>query len=359
MIIFIEDNNIDLENRKHLFAIENILISHYHGNCFAITKSRSLLAEVIDSRSISEKAKMSALAIKENLTFLSDIISSDLLHIKTSGMGSLTPEDANFGWHVNIEFFESGDVLEKFIFIAESLKDIDIYHHSGVHFLVKEGLNGYFCLKHWDNPGGGGSTCDMLERAVGVTDRPILCIVDSDRKSPRGVVKETARKSQNVDLRLKTNKLYILPVRAAENTIPKGILESVFPGNQAFIRNHFNDPENMPFGHANLKFKNTLKMIYSFKEDQVKSDWFNWIERAQPRIDPKCIEEEECREELCACELTPSFSESCLDNVKEYLSKRSPHNTLRESNESINDSWVQIGKLVASYFVTSKGVRTS
>ena len=359
MLIFLQDNAIDLDDVVHRFALENILTSHYYGNCFALTKSRSLIKDILEDPRISDKAKKSAMDIKEKSTYSLKLIDGRLLYMTTSGMGDESPKRTNFGWHANISFFESGDLLEKPVFIAESLKDIDLYEYSGRHFLIKNEINRQLQLSFRENPGGGGSTYEMLKRVVRSSKSPTLCVVDSDKRSPNGSIKATAKNVERIDLRRESNQVYILPVRAAENTIPKQILSSVFAQHKTFIEDNFSDQNDLPFGYANLKYKNTFSMILDLTEESTKEDWVDWITRRNPNIKEGCRTHNECQKNNCTCYITPSFSEACLDKVKEYLTENAIHRTAKESDESIKGAWSEIGHLVSSYFAASMGVRIS
>lgn len=359
MIIFIEDEAVDLSFEKHRFALENILLSHFNGNCFVFTKSRSLIDSVIKSANISERAKKAALDIKEKMAFSLNLISGSLAYMKTSGIGEAKPISTQYGWYANINFFEDSDFIEKPIFIGESLKDIDLYRFSGEHFLLREKFNRQLNIKFRPVPGGGGSTCDVLKECVSTTKVPVFCVVDSDKRSPGGDIKATAREALRVDLEREINVVYVLPVRAAENTIPKQILINVFGSNKTYIENHFDDPNDIPFGFANLKCKNTLRMIWGATEENVKSEWLDWVARKSIKVRDQCLNNSECEGESCSCYLTPSFSVNCLDRVSQYLKENSLHKTATESNLSINDVWINIGEMVASFFSCSKGVRVS
>lgn len=359
MLILIEELSIDLDNQAHRFALENILIAHYHGNCFALTKSRNLIKNVAEDFRICDRARMAILDIKEKITYSLPLIDGRILYMKTSGIGSDCPSKTDFGWHVNISFFSMGDLLEKPYFIGESLKDIDLYHFSGRHFLLEKDIHREVNLSFRENPGGGGSTYDMLKRVVTTSACPVLCIVDSDKNAPTGNIKSTAKNAKKVDLIRDSNSLYVLPVRAAENTIPKRLLTSIFDEHKSYIDNMFDDINDIPFGYANLKYQNTLSSILKCNEETVKRDWLDWISRKNPPLNQKCLADTECPRKNCKCFLTPSFSENCLDKVTEYLEKNSIQRTAKESKESIKGVWRDIGHLVASHFASSKGVRIS
>lgn len=360
MIIYIEDTQIFLDNDTQRHAIENILLSHYNGNCLAFTKSRRLMKEVVSNHLISDRAKKAAYDLLETMAYSLKIVEGSVLYFKTSGIGDENPKSSEYGWHANISFFESPELLSQCKFVAESLRDIDLYEHSAVHYLVKSGLHRDIKIRFDAKPGGGGSTADLLNRCIQTGKTPTLCVVDSDKTSSTSSIGKTARDAQSIDLNLKSNCLYILPVRAAENTVPKEVLANVFSKHKSFIDFHFFDQKYLPFGFANLKHQNSFKEILEITEDGVIDDWIDWIARKLPNhVDRDCIDNRSCKSQVCECYLTPSFSDYCLHKVVQYFGMNASQKTAKESNDSIMNVWNEVGRLVASYFACAKSIRTS
>jgi hypothetical protein len=89
--------------------------------------------------------------------------------------------------------------LELYIKNKLSLKGVDLY----IDFV----------------PGGGSTTCQVLEHHQKTSNSPSLCIVDSDRASPSCEIGNTAKKVMEIDEHPMT-KRYLINAREAENLLP-------------------------------------------------------------------------------------------------------------------------------------------
>lgn len=78
--------------------------------------------------------------------------------------------------------------------------------------------------------GGGSSTPAIFEQLVD-DGRPVVCIVDSDKKDPAHTLGDVAQGVLDVNLNSDLVKSYILPVRTIENTVPFSFLFDVYEGN--------------------------------------------------------------------------------------------------------------------------------
>lgn len=117
--------------------------------------------------------------------------------------------------------------------------------------------------------GGGGTTASCYEKAFN-ENRPTLCVIDSDKRHPKGKIGSTAKAvlSHGAKNDLGLVQAFVLPVREAENLIPLSFLLEVYSGH-AKIRDLLSEMHKFKNSHTCKSDVDKVFDFIDFKEGET------------------------------------------------------------------------------------------
>jgi len=211
IIVQLESDNL---SSRHVHAIENIIRSHIEGKHLVVINSLNPKFKLRALSSLSREGlhkiyfeSFQFLELKKNIKF----------HIKvgiSTGYNNLMQQEGGrYIKLVHLDLMIDSNSTQKSILLGEHDSDADIYHKIGYALATKKFSNGRLAMEL--QGGGGDSTGDRFAGLI-QENRIVLCIADSDRKSPSTSTGNTAKRIERVPKTILQDSI-ILHCRNIEN----------------------------------------------------------------------------------------------------------------------------------------------
>jgi len=276
---------------------------------------------------------------------------------------------------VPASYFCDSALIQKTLLITENLDDAVLYQTITKIYMQWKKLNGIKML--FDPYQGGGSTTKKAYKLIqDKQERFCLCLLDSDKKSPKSPLGNTAKDVKKID---KTNKplceYFIVGVREIENLIPTKLYSAVSSGdNNRMQCVHFLEQlENTIIAEARkyLDIKDGLKLneiLQASPNSPFSKDWMNWLNNVSSlaiKISKVCIKNKEClKSKNCDCIITTGLGDKILEAVIKLIetpTKDQPSiQKIAEMVEPILKSeWEPIGEIITAWCCSASKISTA
>lgn len=188
-------------------------------------------------------------------------------------------------------------------------------------------------------PGGGNTTFDNFER-LERGKRFFACIIDSDKSHPKASLGDTAARFNSVAPGYVGRRYFeILSCHEIENIIPVSIVQSVYPDK---CEKSLVYERDLIEYRAYPDHKHGVSVRDAIAEDMKHKDNY-W----------RVLASKEQDDSLCA-----GFGAGMLKACVELMDRISPRKAVEYVNEDIDREWLRISKIVASWGVGSRGLRS-
>jgi len=129
---------------------------------------------------------------------------------------------------------QSNDTWLETILIGEYITDCHFFLNIAKRYIQVNGITKYDLRFHSEN--GGGNTTGYIYSQKQLTNRPTICIVDSDKEFPSDINKGTAEELKIYNNRYKPLSQYIiLDVHEIENLLTKDMIDVALVGDPNWV----------------------------------------------------------------------------------------------------------------------------
>lgn len=368
MLLLLDDSLIDLFENNNFESIlydslENLSLAHREGKHILLA-SRLLLTKIIEANFSSEKTLGTLIAIKNRLPQYSNIITELKRYVKI-----LPPEYSNIEFisqgvqkilQVSIDKFEDSAIVQETILLAENLTDTNLYQLMGKVYAFNKRLSN-FPVRAQAFGGGGDQVVNQYGSIRTNDNRFCLCIVDSDKKSPKSEPGVIARRLIKIDEEeVFLTEAVISSLRESENMLSCNQLSEVCSGDSNCMATldylEWIEEQGLDELRQYIDFNKGIKLDKIYKlsdEDPVRSYWTEYIPlliRDQEKVGGPCLSSGACVETPeCNCVIMPGFGDTILARTIDKLNRKS----IQKISESIcnltEHEWFYIGMLVFSW----------
>ncbi|MDQ0124295.1 hypothetical protein J2W17_003243 [Pseudomonas lini] len=229
--------------------------------------------------------------------------------------------------------FKDSGALQSSIFVTENLLDANALICGAALHLLDNKIFAAFDVSLDSRPGGGSTTYDLF-KDLAAQNKFLLCIVDSDLKHPNGRRGSTAKRFKYEVLGLQpTYQLEILDCHEIENILPVNIVKDTVPHAHApclmYSSGRYQRYRPYPDHKLGLNVSTARKLDKEYNSNYWSAfdvyDDDTWI---------------------CA-----PLGESLLLNCVQKMKEMSAHKLLEALDKEIDQEWIRVCKLVASWGV--------
>lgn len=234
-------------------------------------------------------------------------------------------------------FYDSGSTQES-ILLTENDLDGEAYIWGAKTYLHKQKVSGLNVVLDIQ-PGGGNTTISKFKR-LDKGKRFFACFIDSDKDHPEAAFGGTAKRFRSVVQGFEGKRYFeVLRYHEIENVLPFSILRAV-SGNIC--------DDGIAFKPQYISYRAFPDHKTGFSVKQALSDDRNRKSTYWAAI--ASFDEEEM---IC-----PRFGEDLLKNCVAFMSSLSPKKSVSYIDEKFDDEWLRISKLVASWGVGGRALRS-
>ena len=347
----------------HINSLINLSIAWREGK-HIVTGSRETLDYIRNNAKLSPKQRGCFDHMYKDTTVHGALKSQLLRHIEAVAGLSL-PELKHFGdkktIRLPLEFFHDSETIQKTVLLTENVNDQLLYGIMLSVFMCSKNISGSYC-SHEPIGGGGSTTQNPYKTYQNSMNRLCLCILDSDRKFPKGPIGNTARSVKDIDVDDKPHtELMILDSREIENLIPTKLLKEMPSQNHSFgesiVRLELIEESNSGWLRNFLDFKKGTKLgkilLLGHNTDEYKAwkDYFDTIDLNT--INKNCINSKSCMKNEsnnnCECFISLPFCEGILGMSCEHLDSMSPEKIMECLCKYTKPEWEKIGGLIFAW----------
>lgn len=271
---------------------------------------------------------------------------------------------------VPLDWFKTSAKVQPTALLAENLDDANLYLRIGEAGAILASW-GYLSLSARPIHGGGGTISQVLQGYVGSGDL-CLCLVDSDRACPGGVLGNTASsvqpfKSQQYPL----SDVLETVARDAENLLPDtfyigGFHSSphLFPAADVLDR-LTSATEFDARSHLDIKRGLSLRQVFAltpgsperlFWESKVKLI----IGLLPSPLALPCLAIGHCNAgtaTACTCVVVPACTGDLLRRFLHATANQTVYQIIGSLDASVRPEWARLGTLIASWCIATKPLR--
>lgn len=240
--------------------------------------------------------------------------------------------------HVGYHQLLDSSSTQESILLTENDLDGEAFVWGAKTYLHKHKLSGLNVALEIQ-PGGGNTTINSFNR-LSEGKRFFACIIDSDKHHPKASLGTTAKRFSSVDQGFQNRRYFeILQHHEIENLIPFSIIRSVAgelcTGGSVF------DPRFYSYRvYPDHKVGLTLKQAELHDLTHGDDYW-------------KCFSEMENEFTIC-----PKFGDDLLKKSIDFMSMLGPKVSIQYVDDNFDVEWLRISKLVASWGVGGRGLRS-
>ncbi|MBJ2241711.1 hypothetical protein [Pseudomonas sp. MF6768] len=338
MIIIINSEiNIQLNTDSKIRALDNILSAHGEGK-HAVWMPIETVEYLRTFDQLSSYSKRVLASLESTVIETRRIEKKFTFHIDVDFANGNRIESAPDKLVVGYNRFTDSGALQSSIFITENLLDANaLVCGAAVHLLYNK-LFAAFDVSLDSRPGGGSTTYDLFKD---LTDQNkfILCIVDSDLKHPNGRRGSTAKRFKYEALGLQpTYQLEILDCHEIENILPINIVKDTVPHARVpcliYSSDRYKSYRLYPDHKLGLQVSGARQLDSEYNSNYW-SPFYDYDDEAW----------------ICA-----PLGESLLQNCVHKMKEMSAHKLSEAIDAEIDQEWIRLCKLVASWGVGMKRV---
>ncbi len=240
--------------------------------------------------------------------------------------------------HIGYEHLTDSASTQETILLSENELDGEALTWGAKTYLHRANL-GTLGISLTVTPGGGNTTFDGFKRLNG-GKRFFACIIDSDKDHPKAKLGETAERFNEVSVGFVGKRYFeILPCHEIENIIPERIIRELF-GEQCNCSLVFQERNIGYRAYPDHKSGLTAKAAREVDRKYNDNYWHAFVD-----IDDG--------ETLCA-----KFGNGMLRACVGFMSSLSPKKSLGYVNAHTDSEWLRISKIVASWGIGGRGLRS-
>ncbi|MEP0871143.1 hypothetical protein NDA01_15140 [Trichocoleus desertorum AS-A10] len=266
----------------------------------------------------------------------------------------------------SFKYFTDFSILDKTILLAEDHDDILLYHRIVNAYLKWNNWSGV-SIKFDARSGGGRNTDKAFNIIQGSKERFCLCLLDSDRETPKSSVGDTAASVLKInDKNQPLCDAIAIGVRAVENLVPTSIYRKVFSHdpNKKTALLFLDTLESSQFLESRiyLDFKKDLKLEKILKEPpntEFRKYWINFAREfssGNMQISSTCLEQQVCAQpSSCQCCVTLGLGTRIIKKVESTYSNRDISDMVCDN---LKPEWEKIGYLIVSWCCASSQLST-
>jgi hypothetical protein len=248
---------------------------------------------------------------------------------------------------VGPNYFEDSSKLQSSSIILENINDYDFYHIILSNFTRDNNINKCQVGCNIIN-GGGGTTKEVFEHHI-ENDEIILCLLDNDKKHPRGPIGSTSKAFGSMKYN-RAGMIKILDVHEVESLIPVDILEMSIDASKnktlAFLKNSLEEEESIKFY---FDHKKGLELKTAFKLDKLHgSYWIPLLKSSTIIENSDCLNDGKCS---CneSCIIIDGLGDNILSKAVQYINKGNLNIYKPHLSPKLDLHWTEIGKLLFSW----------
>lgn len=349
-MLIILDNSLthcNFRDLSDLRILERILLSGYDGIHYVLADKRETIAHLEKISGLSAFSTNYIQSIKNNFATEAGLIKENLPKIIINySHPPINFQATSDEFNIHLHYFKNNDIHRTLI-LCENLTDTEIYelaahaykHHNKIPWRISI-----------DKDMGGGSQTFNKFRMVTVNPiRPVLCILDSDKKSPKsdtGSTAKTCQKVANREGKNSVNKLLILQARELENAIPKNIYRETHKDHQNF--NFIINSADSYFMHADLKKPIFAQWLWTCDRSKPEFNfWKHLVDTNETHTQTICTNTCSNTQNTCTCIIFPEFGEDAALIVLGWLKDNVTSGCTKHI--SANSDWLIIGKTIVEW----------
>ncbi|MBD8089803.1 hypothetical protein IFT48_07380 [Pseudomonas fluorescens] len=238
------------------------------------------------------------------------------------------------GYH---QFLDSSSTQES-VLLTENDLDGEAFVWGAKTYLHKHRLSGLNVTLEIQ-PGGGNTTINSFQR-LNRGKRFFACIIDSDKEHPKASLGTTAKRFNKVDQGFQDKRYFeILSHHEIENLIPFSIIKSV-AGDLCKAGAVFDQQFYLYRAYPDHKLGLSVGQAESHDRTYTDNYW-------------DCFSKLEAESIIC-----PKFGDDLLKRCIDFMSTLSPKVAIQCVDEDFDSEWMRISKLVASWGVGGRGLRS-
>lgn len=354
MIIQLDDATIgNRENEEWFYdSLELLMICYSEGNHIIVISPKSVMSLLSDSNITGSThfrlkhysyhfAKESKQYLK-CVKFITKIVPCDSREYTYKDN-----ENNSFVTALRLDKFKRTQNIQPTSLLCENQSDTNVYNMMGYYYIKKMKIDNVFRIKCDPKSGGGDTTHQTFEQIYCAYDNYCLCFLDSDKKTPKHDVGQTAKKvlkianAEDVNLRCK---VYVLSnALELENILPSQFYSKIYGDNENLITNQFKKKEKTAIRYFDFKKGIHCKSIQANDE---KAQY--WKKVLGISFEPTCFSDEKFEKEI-KCQIVPGFGGKILENFNEFCDKEDIISIIFASDTYIQRQWNIIGLYVTSY----------
>ncbi|CAM2010009.1 hypothetical protein [Acanthopleuribacter pedis] len=342
-------------------ALENIALAIYEGS-HLVVGDRSVLGTLAKLPQLSERARSCFQYQHGQMTQLGNLINHFSYRIEITAHGPAEIRNQGRVGTLPASWFAHSSVIQHTIFLCEHLDDEALFKKIGEVYKHKKGL-ARLALHTEPQMGGGSTTGTAYQHIQDQQKRLCFCLVDSDRKHPKGALGDTAKAVKNADdLSQPLCGYAVLDVREGENLIP----------NAVFTQARGADPHQGPAlqfldelqqsgasdCRAYLDMKDGLNYGKVAHEPPQSEFRHYWQQQCQSlpgsKIKNHCTINPGCKDpKHCECLLFAGLGPQILRDSVAGMNKLKPARLYNMLDQNLQAEWLRIGALMAAWFCAS------
>jgi hypothetical protein len=281
---------------------------------------------------------------------------------------SYKPASENVGSKRTIIFplrwFDSTIKVQPTVLLGEDLSDAKILRLVGETGTVLARLP-YLPLALWPDHGGGSKTGQVLASNA-VSNRPCVCIVDSDRASPSGAIGGTA---SGVQLFKDTSAFPLVEVaetsgRDLENILPDNFYRDSYGNNArhsglALLLERLTHAQEIELrSHIDIEKGVTLRQVFNHPVGSIERAYWDGklpillsLLGTQNTSYP-CLATGTCAQALttsCSCVIVTGNTSNVLDHFLDRFAGANRYQIASSLDVGVRHEWLRLGGIVSSW----------
>lgn len=342
MIIVIDKIDEALIDNDKIRAIENILRAFGEGK-HVVWMPSDIASQLIESGKFANYSLRILYELKDRSRLTKSLLNDFEFHLH------ITFDDAD-----TLEFakpdkmiagfkrvIDSGH-LQETVFITENLNDAHIYEHGSKSFLILKKLYSEYDIKFRKLNGGGNTTIDVFNEEL-ADERFLLCLLDSDKKHPKGKLGDTAARFNDVKHGYGEGYyLEVLSCTELENIIPYKLVKEVISKYKPDALDEFNKVTKNLRKYSDHKKGLTIKDALTLDRAHNHQHWAKLIQDLNLENETIC----------------PALGDNLLSHCINFINKESLHKFCEYIDSNSDTDWINISRKVASWGIGLKrGIR--
>lgn len=343
-----------IQSGQELEGLQNLLLCVRQGQ-HAITGSHKIFSALYKNSNLAQRERATALSLanrRTELPLLEALVKYKIM--VTADFSFQSPKRLNnFCWKISICSLNS-KFLTPLVVLAENILDAELYQHASLHYQASKRINSVK-IKSLAR-GGGGSQIDVELKNLLSEGTPVFAITDGDLIFPSASSSTISNRCEKlISDEIGLGWHFSLPSREIENIIPLDVLHLVAdPENSSNAYESIKNISNLenrvgacPSKFTCFKKGQKLTQVFASKNKNEKAYWLSVavaVKHRRPESFSNCLSQGSCESNPCSCSISNGFGDAVLAQVKNWLTERSTHDSLR--NFSSSETWMEVGEMI-------------